>query len=95
MFTDRLLTPDIEAGLRTLRPDVAEDIRRTYRDYAALLRVAGRDRQALLGFIDNLSLRLDDLPADPDAAREVAIKAVERHTAACTTFTTIISPEPG
>lgn len=70
MFTDHPLTPEIERDLASLPS--AEEIRRTFRDYAALLKSAERDRQALIGFVDNLDARLDEIPQDPDAARERA-----------------------
>lgn len=70
MFTDHPLTPEIERDVAGTPS--AEAIRRVFRDYATLLKSAERDRQALIGFVDNLDARLDEIPQDPDAARERA-----------------------
>lgn len=72
MFSSHPLTAAIEAALEQLPFSVRHEVRATFRDYAALLQVAERDRQAVLGFVDNLDSRLDDLPEDPSAAYAVA-----------------------
>ena len=54
------------------------EVENTFHDYEALLRTATRDREALLGFVDALGVRLDDIPSDPDAARVVAGNTVRR-----------------
>ena len=70
MFPAPPLPPALERALAA-RPSAAA-LRRPFRDYAALLKSAERDRQALIGFVDNLDARLDEIPQDPDAARERA-----------------------
>lgn len=60
MFTDHPLTPEIERDIAGTPS--AEAIRRVFRDYATLLQSAERDRQALIGFVDNLDARLDEIP---------------------------------
>lgn len=72
MFRDHPLTPNIKGALATLPFDVALEIERTFRDYERMAHMATRDREAVLGFLDGLSRRLDDLPADPGEARERA-----------------------
>lgn len=78
MYRSRPMSPEVQKLLNVLPPDVAEELRGVYEDYASLLQEAERDRQAVLGFVDNLGARLDELPADPQAARERASAIVAR-----------------
>lgn len=73
MFPDHPLTPDIEHAVNGLPFEVGRRIRAVFADYANLMKHAERDRQAVLGFVDTLGGRLDDLPADPEYARVKAI----------------------
>lgn len=81
MFSEHRLTPDLQRAILQLPPDAQQEVLATFRDYANLLKIAGRDREALLGFVDNLQMRLDDIPMDYEAAREktshVAKRAIE------------------
>lgn len=81
MFSEHRLTPDLQRAILQLPPDAQQEIFATFRDYADLLKIAGRDREALLGFVDNLQMRLDDIPMDGEAARvktaSVAKRAIE------------------
>jgi hypothetical protein len=78
MFVSHPFTTSLGVQMAGLPEPVRREIEDTFRDYAALLKVAERDRQAVLGFVDNLDARLDDLPSDPDAARAVAACIAQR-----------------
>lgn len=78
LFSSHPLTPDIDAALNSLPPSIAAQVRVTFRDYEALLHTAEVDRQAVLGFVDTLGCRLDDIPNDGEAARRVAIHVTTR-----------------
>lgn len=90
MFSEHRLTPDLQRAILQLPPEAQKEVLDTFRDYAWLMKSAERDRQAVLGFVDTLQARLDDLPADPEAAKEratwIAKRAIEvayRDGAAC------------
>ena len=72
MYREHRIDPDLEAALKLMPPALAYQVRSTYADYASLLKTAASDREAVLGFVDTLGYRLDDLPQDPEAARVVA-----------------------
>jgi hypothetical protein len=72
MHFKRPFTPNLEQRLSGAHWATVDEVKRTYDAYAALLQEAERDREALLGFVDALGFRLDELPADPAAAREQA-----------------------
>lgn len=78
MYPSHRISPDLEVALRTMSPSVAAQVRETYADYTSLLKTAERDRQVVLGFIDTLGMRLDELVADPDISREKAIFVAKR-----------------
>lgn len=69
MFLSHRFTPDLEAALVGVHWATLDQIKRVFADYESLLRAADRDREVVLGFVDALGFRLDDLPADSKAAR--------------------------
>lgn len=77
MYSSHALTPDIERALERLSPSIADEIRAVYRDYDSLLTGANVDREAVLGFVDALGRRFDELPNDPEFARKTAERMVE------------------
>jgi hypothetical protein len=72
MFQSRPLPPQVLTALGHLPADEALAILNVFDDYARLLKAANRDREAVLGFVDGLNRRLDELHADPEVAREQA-----------------------
>jgi hypothetical protein len=69
MYPTHRLTPDLEAALVGVHWATIDRIKRVFADYESLLKTAERDREVVLGFVDALGFRFDDLPADPKAAR--------------------------
>lgn len=78
MFASHTPSADLRAFLQGAPADVRIEVLRVYNAYADLLTVASRDREALLGFIDTVGIRLDDLPAHPMYANVKAIAATHR-----------------
>lgn len=72
MFFPHPIPAALDDLLHTLPDEVSAEVRGVYTDYETLLKSASRDREALLGFLDVLGFRLDDLPVDPTAARQRA-----------------------
>ena len=66
------------ADLSGLTIQHQSQIRTLLADYNLLLKIAERDRQALLGVLDLINVRLDDLPPDPDLARAHVVSRLEQ-----------------
>jgi hypothetical protein len=83
MYMDRPVTPEILEALDGLDSKVESTILDLFNAYEALLRTAERDREALLGILDVIGVRLDQVHPDPNmppgAARAVVMKAFQQY----------------
>lgn len=76
MFLEHPYTAEIDEVIREIDPHVRREIEATFRAYAELLKVANRDREVVLGVIDRVGVRLDEVHPHPDMPAEAAVARV-------------------